>query len=128
LRVLLDTHTLIWWVLDSNKLSKAARQTITDFGNEVFVSAASAWDISTKFRLGKLPEAEPLVGSFTDSVRILNFSELPVSIEHGARAGLPIGDHKDPFDRILMAQSLSEGFPPVSNEQIFDSYHIHRIW
>jgi len=128
LRVLLDTHTLIWWVLDSNKLSKAARQTITDFENEVFVSAASAWEISTKFRLGKLPEAEPLVVSFKDSVRKLNFSELPVSIEHGARAGLLIGDHKDPFDRLLMAQSLSEGFPLVSNEEIFDSYHIHRIW
>ena len=128
MRVLLDTHTLIWWALDLNKLSKAARRTITDFDNEIFVSAATAWEITTKFRLGKLPEAEPLVRSIADSVRKLNFVELSVSVDHAARAGLMAGSHKDPFDRLLIAQSLEEDLPLVSNETAFDLYHIDRIW
>lgn len=128
LKVLLDTHTFLWWTLDSNRLSKAARTTITNFQNEVFISAASAWEITTKFRLGKLPEAKLLVGSFGDSVKELNFSELSISIDHAARAGLLVGDHKDPFDRLLIAQSLAEGLPLVSNEKMFDKFHIHRIW
>jgi PIN domain nuclease of toxin-antitoxin system len=128
LRVLLDTHAFLWAAIDKHRLGKEARRILTDLENEVFVSAATAWEITTKFRLGKLPQARPFAFSLRDSVRRLGFSELSVTVDHAARAGLLDGDHKDPFDRLLIAQSLAEGLPLVSNEEIFDKFHIHRIW
>jgi PIN domain nuclease of toxin-antitoxin system len=128
MQLLLDTHALLWWVLDSDDLSKKARKAIGDFNNEVFVSAATSWEIATKFRIGRLPEAEAFVHSLRDNLRKLGFSELPISVEHAQRAGLLAGDHKDPFDRMLIAQAQAEGLLLISNEKLFDSYHIHRLW
>ena len=128
MQLLLDTHALLWWVLDLDDLSRKARKAIADYDNEVFVSAASAWEIAIKFRLGRLPQAEPLVHSFRGNLRKLGFSELPISVEHAQRAGLLPGAHKDPFDRMLIAQAQTEGHLLVSNEKLFDAYQIHRLW
>jgi PIN domain nuclease of toxin-antitoxin system len=128
LRVLLDTHTLIWWAIGDPKLSAKAHSILSSFESDVFVSAASAWEIATKVRLGKLPGAEVFAAEFPERVRKLGFRELTISIEHGQRAGLLPGDHKDPFDRMLIAQAQAENIPIVSNERIFDAYRVRRIW
>lgn len=128
MRVLLDTHTFLWAVLGSDRLSPKADKAIRNFHNEVFVSAATGWELTTKYRLGKLNEAEYLVRDIPGTLKRMSFQELPISMNHAARSGLLTGDHKDPFDRMLIAQSLAEGLSLVSNEKMFDAFHVHRIW
>jgi PIN domain nuclease of toxin-antitoxin system len=128
MRALLDTHTLLWWILDDPALPRAARETIAETGNTMLVSAASAWEIAIKFRLGKLPKAVDLVSNFSSEMEHEGFHVLPVSAEHGIRAGLLPGPHNDPFDRMLIAQSQAENTPIISNETIFDSYGVRRLW
>lgn len=128
MRVLLDTHALIWAVTGDKKLSRAALATLESFDNDVFVSAASAWEISTKHRIGRLPEAGIIVGNVSGILEQLGFRALPISIEHAERAGSLSGEHRDPFDRILIAQAQAENLSLVSNERIFDSFRISRIW
>lgn len=128
MRVLLDTHALIWWAQDDLRLPRRARSAIESFRNEVYVSAASAWEIATKVRLGKLPGAETFALEFQERIEQLSFSELPISVQHAQRAGLLPGTHRDPFDRMLIAQALSEEMPIVSNEALFDDYMVKRIW
>jgi PIN domain nuclease of toxin-antitoxin system len=127
-RVLLDTHALIWWAMNDPKLSQDARSLLSSFDNEVFVSAASAWEVSTKVRIGKLPGAEMFAAEFPARVERLGFRELAIRIEHGQRAGLLPGAHKDPFDRMLIAQAQAENMPLVSIEKVFDDYRVRRIW
>jgi PIN domain nuclease of toxin-antitoxin system len=128
LQVLLDTHTLLWWILDDPALTRAARETITETSNTMIVSAASAWEIATKFRLGKLPRVADLVSNFSSEVENEGFHLLPISAEHGIRAGLLPGPHKDPFDRMLIAQSQAENIPIISNEGVFEAYGFRRLW
>jgi PIN domain nuclease of toxin-antitoxin system len=128
LRALLDTHTLLWWILDDQALTQAARATIAETSNTMLVSAASAWEIAIKFRLGKLPRAADLVSDFSSEVEREGFQLLPISPEHGIRAGLLPGLHTDPFDRMLIAQSQAENTPIISNEAIFDTYGVRRLW
>lgn len=128
MQLLLDTHALLWWVLDRKDLSKPARKAIASFENEVFVSAATVWEITVKFRIGRLPDADVFVHSLRSNLRKLGFSELPISVEHAQRAGLLPGEHKDPFDRMLIAQAQTEGMQFVSNEELFDAYRVPRIW
>jgi PIN domain nuclease of toxin-antitoxin system len=128
MRVLVDTHALLWAVTGDRRLSKRAQSVLASFANEVFVCAASAWEITTKHRLGKLPSAEGLVADFARIVEQLGFRPLPISLEHAQRAGNLPGVHRDPFDRMLVAQAQSENLPLVSNEGIFDIYGIKRIW
>ena len=128
MRVLLDTHTLLWAVTGDKRLSRVAHDILAAFSNEVYVSAASAWEISTKYRLGKLPDAESLAGNVDRIVEQLGFQELPVSIQHAQRAGSLPGVHRDPFDRMLIAQAQAENLPLISNEILFDSFGISRIW
>jgi PIN domain nuclease of toxin-antitoxin system len=92
------------------------------------VSAASAWEIATKVRLGKLPIALDLAHDFTAHLERERFETLPVSAEHGIRAGLLPGPHKDPFDRMLIAQALAENLAIVSNDVVFDGYGVKRVW
>jgi PIN domain nuclease of toxin-antitoxin system len=127
-RVLLDTHALIWFAFDDPRLSEASRRVVLSFDNEVVVSAASAWELTTKVRLGKLPVAAKFAYDFRAKVKGLGFEELPITVEHGQRAGLLPGEHKDPFDRMLIAQALTENIAIVSNEKIFDEYHVRRVW
>jgi PIN domain nuclease of toxin-antitoxin system len=128
MRLLLDTHTLLWWLAENSSLPASARRAIAHKSNTVMVSAASAWEISTKVRLGRLDAAADLVGDFAAYLTNERFEGLPVSIEHGIRAGSLPGSHKDPFDRMLIAQAQAESLTIVSNESIFDGYGVRRIW
>jgi PIN domain nuclease of toxin-antitoxin system len=92
------------------------------------VSAASSWEIATKVRLGKLPTAAELASDFINQIEMEGFQLLSISAQHGIRAGLLPGPHKDPFDRMLIAQSQSENVPIVSNEAVFEGYGVRRIW
>jgi len=127
-RVLLDTHALLWWLAGDERLSTDARQIIADPANEIFVSAASAWEVATKSRIGKLPGAGPLGVDFAREVRQQGFASLPISLEHAQVAGSLVGDHKDPFDRMLIAQSREEKMALVSNESAFDAFDVQRVW
>jgi len=127
-QALLDTHALLWWLSDDPALTKHARKIIAETRNVVFVSAASAWEIATKVRLGKLPSAVDLAGDFTGHLEREGFQILAISAEHAIRAGLLPGRHKDPFDRMLIAQAQAENMPVVSNEAVFDTYGLRRLW
>jgi PIN domain nuclease of toxin-antitoxin system len=109
-------------------MSAVARETIASRDNEVLVSAASAWEVTTKVRLGKLPEAMKLAVEFRARLRSLGFQELAVTVEHGQRAGLLGCNHRDPFDRMLIAQALTDNIAIVSNEKVFDDYQVRRVW
>ena len=128
MQALLDTHALLWWLSGDAALAQRARKIIAESRNAIFVSAASAWEIATKVRLGKLPTAADLAADFTGHIERERFQILPISAEHAVRAGLLPGAHKDPFDRMLIAQAQSEDMPIVSNETLFDSYGLRRIW
>ena len=128
MRVLLDTHALLWWLAGDTNLSVIARRTIADSANEIFVSAASAWEVATKFRIGKLPGAGPLGVDFAREVRQQGFVALPISIEHAQVAGALVGEHRDPFDRMLIAQAREEKMALVSNDAVFDAFDVQRIW
>jgi PIN domain nuclease of toxin-antitoxin system len=128
MRFLLDTHTLLWALTASSSLSTRARRLIEDGSNEILVSAVSAWEIGTKVRLGKLPTGEELISDFSFYLKQLGVEALPISIEHALRAGRLPGEHRDPFDRMLIAQAQAEDIPILSNDRIFDEYHVQRIW
>jgi PIN domain nuclease of toxin-antitoxin system len=119
---------LLWWLSDDPALTKPARKIIAEIRNVVFVSAASAWEIATKVRLGKLATAADLVADFTGHLEREGFQILAISGEHAIRAGLLPGAHKDPFDRMLIAQAQAENMPIVSNEALFDTYGVRRLW
>jgi len=127
-RLLLDTHTLLWWLAGDQALSDAAREAIADPDNEVFISAASAWEIATKYRLGRLPGAALIAADIAGAVASQGFTELPISIRDGQAAGGLPAVHKDPFDRVLIAQAVTAGMEIVSNEALFDAYAIPRLW
>ena len=127
-RLLLDTHALLWWLSDDPALPQSVRRVIARKTNSIVVSAASAWEIATKVRLGKLDSATELAHDFTAYLARESFESLSVSVEHGMRAGLLPGPHQDPFDRMLIAQAQAEKLPIVSNEKAFDNYGIRRIW
>jgi PIN domain nuclease of toxin-antitoxin system len=128
MRLLLDTHALIWWVVNDAALSAAAEKAIRDPSNEVLVSAASAWEIATKHRIGKLPKAGPLAVDFVGSIAAEGFVALPISISEGEAAGSLPGPHRDPFDRMLIAQALGGSLTLVSSERLFDRYGVARLW
>lgn len=128
MRVLLDTHTLLWAALNPERLSAKAKTLLTSLNTEAFVSAASAWEIATKVRIGTLSGAGTFAADFPARIERMGFHGLAVTLEHGQRAGLLPGTHKDPFDRMLIAQAQAENIPLISNERTFDSYGIRRIW
>ena len=128
MNLLLDTHALLWWLAGDAALSTAARAAIEDTGNNVFISAASAWEIATKVRIGKLPGAASVAVDLSNVLRAQGFVALPISLAHGQTAGALSGPHKDPFDRMLIAQAMLEDMALVSNEQQFDAYGVRRLW
>ena len=126
--MLLDTHAFLWWISDSGKLSTAAREAIKDESNDIAVSAASAWEIATKFRIGKLPGCEAIALDVASHIRRQGFEELAISVVEAERAGrLPV-PHRDPFDRMLAAQALLRQLPLVSADQVFDDFNVTRLW
>lgn len=128
MRVLLDTHAFVWWIAASERLSAAARSLIADETNEILVSAASAWEIATKYRLGKLPEADALASDLSGHIGRQGFEELAIGVADAERAGRLPGPHRDPFDRMLIAQALVRELPIVSTYSVFDAYAVDRIW
>lgn len=128
MRILLDTHALLWAGLAPERLSEKARTTLESHTTEVLVSAASAWEIATKVRIGKLPHAVLFSADLPRRLELLGFHPLAVTVEHAQRAGSLPGSHRDPFDRMLVAQAQAENLALVSNEKVFDSYGVRRIW
>jgi PIN domain nuclease of toxin-antitoxin system len=127
-RLLLDTHSLLWWAANHPSLSDSARKLIQPEKNTILVSAATAWEIAIKFRLGKLPTAANLVSDFAGLLQRYGFETLPITLDHAIRAGSLPGPHRDPFDLMLIAQAVAENIPLISNDVAFDSYTVRRIW
>ncbi len=128
MRVLLDTHVLLWWFFDDSALSQPARSTIANPANDVLVSSASAWEISTKHRLGKLDEAREVIRDLAGLLRRARFEVLPMGLEHALRAGALRSVHRDPFDRMLIAQSQLEGLVLVSADRMLTKHEVEILW
>jgi PIN domain nuclease of toxin-antitoxin system len=123
----LDTHTLIWW-LENRALSKIAKDAIGDTSNEVWVSVASAYEISFKVMLGKLPSCAPLIPKFSVTLLTEGFRHLECTVRHGIEAGrLPL-IHRDPWDRMLAAQAIAEDMAIVSNDEKLSALGAKRVW
>ncbi len=126
---LLDTHAFIWGLTDPQRLGNAAREVMGSRENRLVVSAASAWEISTKFRLGKLPGADAIVRNFEGYVAELGAQPLDVSMSHALLGGSLGWVHRDPFDRMLAAQALIEGHRLISRDSVFsDVQGLEVIW
>lgn len=126
-KILLDTHALIWWLEGGAKLSPAARRIIADPEASVLVSSASAWEIAIKHHAGKF-RVPALIKDFEGRVQREGFVELPISIEHAVKAAALPGSHKDPFDRVLIAQSQLEDAAIVTRDPLFRKYAVQCIW
>jgi PIN domain nuclease of toxin-antitoxin system len=128
-RYLLDTHTLIWWMTSNPQLSKYAHALIEQKEQNVsLVSAVSAWEIATKVRLGRLSAAADLVQDFAFDIEDQRMKILVITADHAIRAGSLPGPHKDPFDRMLIAQAIAENVPIISNDKALDGYGAQRLW
>jgi PIN domain nuclease of toxin-antitoxin system len=127
-RLLLDTHALLWWLDGDRKLPPKVRKLIAAPENEILVSAASVWEITTKARIGKLRGALAVATDVPHAIAGQGFVSLSISVEHAQRAGSLPGLHRDPFDRMLIAQSEIDNLPIATNERVFDSYGVTRIW
>ena len=128
MRLLLDTHAFLWWVTADEKLSAKARRAIADMGNEIFVSAASAWEIATKNRLGQLGDAGAAAPRLAELVAAEGFSHLAVDHRHALLAGGYDLSHRDPFDRMLAAQSEIERLPLVTLDPAFALFGTRTVW
>ncbi len=128
MRLLLDTHAFMWWLAGNRRLSPAARRAVDDSSNDVVVSAATAWEITTKHRVGKLSEAEAVARDVTASIASQGFEELAITVKDAERAGRLPGAHRDPFDRMLIAQALTHDLTVVSIDSVFDRYGVSRLW
>jgi PIN domain nuclease of toxin-antitoxin system len=124
---LLDTHILLWWISNDSRLDAVCRAIIDDPQNRIFVSSASAWEIATKYRVGKLPAAKELVETYAQTLQRAGFLELAITTTHALRAGsLPI-DHRDPFDRMIMAQAELDNLPVLTTDKAFHTGLIQVI-
>lgn len=128
MKVLLDTCVVIWATLSPSSLSREIRELIADEANEVLVSAASAWEIATKVRTGKLPGAERLEREYLDVMDDAGYTLLAIDTESALRAGRLVAEHRDPFDRMIAAQALAQDIPILSPDSQLDQFGIRRIW
>jgi PIN domain nuclease of toxin-antitoxin system len=128
MKVLLDTHALLWALVEPDKLSPRAMEIIEDAQNTIVVSAACAWEIAIKFDLGRLPGARAVVEGYPQHVRILRAVELAINSTHAIKAGTFDASYRDPFDRLLAAQSLVEGLPIISKDRAFNDLDVPVIW
>ena len=127
-KALLDTHTLLWATLKSARLPTQIRAIIADDSNPILVSAASAWEISTKVRLGKLASVEKFERNFISVVQSAGYILLPIEVSDALRAGRLVGDHRDPFDRMIAAQAIARDIPVLSNDPRLDQFGVRRMW
>lgn len=128
MRFLLDTHTFLWWLTDDPRLSPSAREIIGNEANAILVSAASAWEIATKHRLGKLSIAKEAISRFNELIEADGFEHLPVTYLHALKAGGYAVDHRDPFDRMLAAQAALESAPLISRDPAFEAFGTKVVW
>lgn len=128
MKLLLDTHTLLWWFADEPLLPNSLVALIDDPANSILVSAASAWEICTKARIGKLPTGKALCDDFTGYIERYHFTPLAITLEHGRLAGRMEYAHKDPFDRMLAAQAIIEGIPIATNDPAIATLGAQVIW
>lgn len=128
MRLLVDTHALAWWYLADPRLSAPARAAMLDKQNDVLVSPISAWEIATKYRSGKWPEAAQLATGFRDLVNADGFGRLPLNEVHALHAGRFPQPHRDPFDRMLAAQCEIEGLTLVTRDPVFTAFGCRTIW
>lgn len=128
MRLLLDTHALLWWLTKNPSLTVSAQALIKSGDHTVLVSAVSPWEMATKVRLGKLDVASEVVANFGFYLERERFQIITINVDHGIRAGLLPGPHKDPFDRMLIAQALAEDVPIISNDRALDGYGVRRLW
>lgn len=122
-RLLLDTHVFLWWLADAPQLGEPARAAIGDERNEVFVSAVSGWEIAIKRAAGKLRAPDDLDALVEDS----GFSHLPITFFHGEQAGALPPHHRDPFDRMLIAQAQAEGLVIVTRDPFIPLYGVRTL-
>ena len=127
MKVLIDAQALFWWYGEPTELSKRASLTIQDSNNTILVSAVTAWELSIKTALGKL-QALPLVVDLPSYLGEEGFLDLPISISQATRAGMLPMHHRDPFDRLLVAQAQELNLPILSSDDLLDRYDVHRIW
>ena len=125
---ILDTHAFLWWLAGDGKLSEPARKFMGREENTVYLSAASAWEIATKVRIGRLPGAVQVAAELGACLTSQGFTGLAITLDHGLRAGGLPGPHRDPFDRMLIAQAQAEDLALISNETVFDAYGVRRLW
>lgn len=128
MKVLMDTHTFLWWNTDDPLLSTRAREVIADGRNEVFLSAASVWEIVIKTAKGRLILPEPPGIYIASRMNLYRFQPLPVQISHAAQVYELPPHHNDPFDRLLIAQSKLEAIPLVSGDEDILQYDLEAIW
>lgn len=128
MRVLLDTHAFLWFITGDARLSGHARQVLSTGGNQVLLSVASVWEIAIKVAIGRLPLTLPLDAFIPDQLLLNRIELLPISLEHALQVAHLPPHHRDPFDRLLIAQAIREGIPLVSADQAFDAYPVQRSW
>lgn len=126
--LLLDTHAVLWWWSAPSRLATRVLTLIKDPATTIVVSAASAWEVATKLRIGKLPDGERLTVEWVERLRIDAFTEIAISSQHALRAGAIPSDHRDPFDRMIAAQSILEGFPVASIDHALSDLGAQRVW
>ncbi len=127
-KLLLDTHVLLWWWSDPDRLSARVISLLRDPANTFLVSAASAWEIATKHRIGKFPDGGRIAQQWNERIAIDRFAELPILCGHALRAGSLPGDHRDPFDRMIAAQSILEEVPVMSADDQISALGAERVW
>jgi len=127
-KALLDTHTFLWWNLDDPQLSATARAVIGDGGNEIFVSAASAWEIAIKVGKGRLVLPEPPERYVANRMAHFRFQALPIQLSHALRVASLPSIHDDPFDRLLIAQSQMENLPILTADSEIGRYPVDVLW
>ncbi|HEU5115520.1 MAG TPA: type II toxin-antitoxin system VapC family toxin [Isosphaeraceae bacterium] len=128
MRLLLDTHAVLWFALNDSQLSGTAISLILDPANEKFVSPASDWEIAIKISAGKYSLAVPFEDFFRNAVDDNGFRRLPIELRHTAALTTLPYHHRDPFDRLLVATALVEGLALVSADSAFDAYGVTRLW
>ncbi len=128
MKLLLDSHTLIYWTGQRERLSPSAGEAIAAAENQISVSVVTAWELAIKVKKGKLPGSAYLVANFRKIINDEGFSLLDITLDHALQAGSLERRHDDPFDRILAAQALAEGLVLVSQDGIFEAYGVRRLW